>query len=70
MKALLGRYVPFLPIVAILIFFVQMGSAEAQNTDIEIVQNARTHGDHDNLSNYYDNLAKELVAKAEEKRSH
>ncbi|MDP1550302.1 MAG: hypothetical protein Q8L97_09105 [Nitrosomonas sp.] len=29
-------------------------------------QNARTHSDHNNLSNYYDNLAKEVVAKAAE----
>lgn len=58
MKAILGRYVPFLPIFALLIFFVQIGSAEAQNTDsIEIVQNARTHSGHNNLSNDYDNLA-------------
>ncbi|MDP1786231.1 hypothetical protein [Nitrosomonas sp.] len=29
-------------------------------------QNTRTHSDHNNLSNYYDNLAKEVVAKAAE----
>ena len=44
MKTKLGKYVPFLPILALLYFFMQMGSAEAQNTDgNKTMQNVATH---------------------------
>jgi hypothetical protein len=65
----LGKYFVVLPILSLLIACSQLSPLEAQNTDSKkMAQNAKTHSDHDNLANHYDNLAKEMVAKAEEKK--
>ena len=46
-----------------------MDQLATQNADnMKIVQNAKTYSDHDNLASHYDNLAKEMVAKVEEKK--
>ena len=44
MKTILGKYVPFFFFFFLLYFFMQMGSAEAQNTDgNKTMQNVATH---------------------------
>jgi len=69
MKTKLGKYFAVLPMLSLLVICVQIGQLEAQNTDSrEIVQNAKTHNDHNNLANYYDNQAKEMMVKAKEKK--
>jgi hypothetical protein len=47
----------------------QFGQHEAQNTDYGIMmQNARTYSDHDKLTHYYEDQAKQMKLKAEEKK--
>ncbi|MEK6596268.1 MAG: hypothetical protein AABZ18_07125 [Pseudomonadota bacterium] len=51
MKTLLRKYVPFLPVLALLYFFMQVGSADAYHTDNrKIEQNVITHSDDDNFA--------------------
>lgn len=51
MKTLLRKYVPFLPVLALLYFFMQVGSADAYHTDSrKIEQNVITHSDNDNFA--------------------
>ncbi len=68
MNIKLGKYLAVLPMLSLLVACAQLGQLESQDTDSrKMVQNAKTHSDHTNLSNYYDNLAKEMAAKAAEK---
>jgi len=68
MNIKLGKYLAVLPILSLLVACAQMGQLGTQDADNrKMVQNAKTHSDHNNLSNYYDNLAKEMAAKAAEK---
>lgn len=68
MNIKLGKYLTVLPMLSLLVACAQLGQLESQDTDSsKMVQNAKTPSDHTNLSNYYDNLAKEMVAKAAEK---
>ena len=58
-----------LSMLGLLASCAQLGSFEAQNTDIgKAAQNTRTHADHDNLAKQYENTAKEMQVKAEEQR--
>jgi len=69
MSTKLGKYLVVLPILSLLVACAQLGQLEAQDTDgREMARNAKTYSDHDNLANYHDNLAKEMAAKAEEKK--
>lgn len=69
MNIKLNKYLVMLPLLSLLIACAQLDQREAQDTDsIKIVQNARTYSDHTNLANYYDNLAKEMMAKVAEKK--
>ena len=69
MNIKLGKYLAVLPLLSLLVACAQLGQLEAQDTDIrKMAQNAETYGDHTKLSNYYDNLAKEMVAKVAEKK--
>jgi len=48
-----------------------MGSIEAQNVDSrKMIQNARTHSDHDNLANCFANLSKEMMEERGMKVDH
>ncbi len=68
MNIKLGKYLAVLPILSLLVACAQMGQPGTQDIDNrKMVQNAKTHSDHNNLSNYYDNLAKGMAAKAAEK---
>lgn len=68
MNIKLGKYLAVLPMLSLLVACAQLGQLESQDTDSrKMVQNAKTHSDHTNLSNYYDNLAKEMAVKAAEK---
>ena len=65
----LGKYLTVLPLLSLLVACAQLGSLEARDTDGRaMAQNAKTYGDHNNLANYYDKLAKEMMTKAEEKK--
>lgn len=64
MSTKFGKYLLVLPILSLLVACAQL---ETQNTD-KTAHNAKTYSDHDKLANYYDTLAKEMVAKAEEKK--
>jgi|GEM_PF-432429 len=69
MNTKLGKYFLVLPILSLLVACAQMDQLATQNADnMKIVQNAKTYSDHDNLASHYDNLAKEMVAKVEEKK--
>ena len=65
MSTKFGKYLLVLPILSLLVACAQL---ETQNTDNKIAHNAKTYSDHDKLANHYDTLAKEMVAKAEEKK--
>jgi hypothetical protein len=46
MKTILKKYVPFLPVLALLYFFMQIGSADAYHADSKrSEQNVITHSD-------------------------
>ena len=69
MNIKLGKYLAVLPMLSLLVACAQLGQLEAQHADSgKIVQNAKTYNDHNNLANYYDKLAEEMAAKAEEKK--
>ena len=69
MNTKLGKYLLVLPILSLVAGCAGVGPLEAQNADSKkMIQNAKTYSDHNNLANYYDNLAKEMVVKAEEKK--
>ena len=69
MNTKLGKYLLVLPILSLIVACAGLSPLEAQNTgNKEMAQNAKTYSDHNNLAGYYDNLAKEMVAKAEEKK--
>ena len=65
----LGKYVliiAMLSLVAACAQFDQHGAHNIENSNM--IQNARTHGDHERLAHYYDDQANKMKAKAEEKR--
>ncbi len=69
MNTRLGKYLLVSPILFLIVACAGLSPLETQNTGSKITaQNAKTSSDHDSLANYYDNLAKEMVAKAEEKK--
>ncbi|WP_297324914.1 hypothetical protein [Nitrosomonas sp.] len=69
MNTKLGKYLLVSPILFLVVACAGLSPLETQNADNKIsAQNAKTYSDHDNLANYYDNLAKEMIAKAEEKK--
>ncbi|MBY0475550.1 MAG: hypothetical protein K2Q13_10895 [Nitrosomonas sp.] len=68
MNIQLGKYLAVLPMLSILVACAQLSPMEARNMDnSQIASEAKTFSDHENLANYYDNLAKEMTAKVEEK---
>lgn len=69
MNTKLGKYLLVSPILFLVVACAGLSPLEAQNADNKITaQNAKTYSEHDNLANYYDNLAKEMVAKVKEKK--
>ena len=69
MSIKLRKYLMALPLLSLLVACAQLGQLEAQDTDSrKLAQNAKTYSDHDKLANYYDDVAKEMVTKAEEKK--
>ncbi|WP_090718680.1 hypothetical protein [Nitrosomonas sp. Nm166] len=69
MSTKLGKYLLVLLILSQLVACAQLSQLETQNAiDKEIVQNAKTYSDHNKLANRYDTVAKEMVAKAKEKK--
>lgn len=69
MNTKLGKYLLVSPILFLIVACAGLSPLETQNAGNKIItQNARTYSDHDNLANHYDNLAKEMAAKAEEKK--
>ncbi|MEK6736010.1 MAG: hypothetical protein AABY47_05530 [Pseudomonadota bacterium] len=51
MKTILRKYIPFLPVFALLYFFMQLGSTDAYQTDSrKIEQNVITQSDDDNFA--------------------
>lgn len=67
MNIKLAKYLAVLPMLFLLVACAQLDQLETQDTDSrKMVQDAKTHSDHNNLSNYYDNLAKEMAVKAAE----
>ncbi len=69
MNTKLGKYLLVSPILFLVVACAGLSPLEAQNGGGQkIAQNAKTYSDHNNLASYYDNLAKEMVAKAEEKK--
>lgn len=69
MSTKLGRYLVILPILSLLVACAQLDQREAQNTDSrKMAQNAKTYSDHEKLANYHDDVAKEMKAKAKEKK--
>lgn len=65
----LGKYILIIPMLSLVTACAQFGQQGAQNTDYKnMVQNAHTYSDHEKLAHYYDDQAREMEAKAEEKR--
>lgn len=63
------KYLLVLSILFLVVGCAGLGPLEEQKANGEIMaQNAKTYSDHNNLVNHYDNLAKEMMAKAEEKK--
>lgn len=70
MSIKLRKYFGVLPLISLLVACAQLGQVEALDTDSRILaQNAKTYSDHDKLATYYDDVAKEMLTKAEEKKS-
>ncbi len=61
----LTKYFLVLAMFSLLSACAQLGQQEAQNID---ARNAITYIDHEKLANYYADQAKEMAAKAEEKK--
>ena len=61
----LTKYFLVLAMFSLLSACAQLGQQEAQNID---ARNAITYIDHEQLANYYADQAKEMAAKAEEKK--
>lgn len=69
MNTRLGKYLMAVPMLSLLISCAQMGPIDTQVADDrKATSNAKTHSEHNKLANYYDDLAKEMSAKAEEKK--
>ncbi|AEJ03066.1 hypothetical protein Nit79A3_3337 [Nitrosomonas sp. Is79A3] len=69
MSIKLRKYLVVLPLLSLLVACAQLGQLEAQiDDDRKLAQNAKTYSDHDKLANYYDDVAKEMAAKAAEKK--
>ena len=69
MSIKLGKYVVVLPILSLLVACAQLEQQDSHNTDSgKMAQNARTYSDHEKLANYHDDVAKEMKAKAKEKK--
>lgn len=69
MNTRLGKYLIAVPMLSLLISCAQMGSVDTQVAENKKTAiNAKTHSEHNKLASYYDNLAKEMSAKAEEKK--
>lgn len=65
-----GKYLAVLPMLSILVACAQLSPMEERNMDsskMVSISEAKTSNDHENLANHYDNLAKEMAAKVEEK---
>lgn len=64
-----GKHLLVLPILSLLVACAQMSQLDPKGTEgKEIAQNAKTHSDHSKLASYYDDRAKEMITKAEEKK--
>jgi hypothetical protein len=69
MNIKLRKYVLILPLLSFVVACAGLSPLEAQRAESEkAAQNASTYSDHNNLANYYDKLAKEMVTKVEEKK--
>lgn len=69
MKAKIGKCFAVLSMVGLLASCAQMSPREAQNADSRrAAENARTYADHNRLAKQYENTAKELLTKTEERK--
>ncbi len=69
MNIKLVKYLTVLPMISLLVACAQLGQLEAQDTDNgKITQNARTYNDHNDLADYQDKLAKEMLEKIADKK--
>lgn len=69
MNIKLRNYLTVLPLLFLLVACAQLGQLEARDNDSRtMAKTAKTYSDHNNLATYYDKLAQEMAAKAEEKR--
>jgi hypothetical protein len=69
MRNKIGNFLGALSMLALLASCAQMGPLEARNADTRrAAENARTHADHDSLARQYENTAKELLEKTEERK--
>lgn len=69
MSTILKKYLVVLPLLSLLVACAQLSQLEVQDTGSrKLAQNAKTFSDHDKLANYYDDMAKEMATKAEEKK--
>ena len=65
----LGKYILIIPMLFLVAACAHFGQQEAQNTGYKnMVQNARIHSDHETFAQYYDDEARQMEAKAEEKK--
>ena len=64
-----GKYLLVVPILSLLAACAGLSPVEAQNAGGQkAAQNAKTYSDHNNLATHYDNLAEEMIAKAQENK--
>ena len=69
MNIRLIKYLLVILTLSLLIACAQFGQYETQTTDYRtMMKNARTYSDHKKLVDYYEDQAKEMMLKAEEKK--
>ena len=70
MSIKMRKYLIVLPLFSLLVACAQLGQLKAlDSASRKLAQNAKTYSDHDKLATYYDDVAKEMLTKAEEKKS-
>lgn len=69
MNSKMGKYLVITPILLLLVACAQLGPVESHNPDDrKVTQEAKTPAEHSNLAIRYDELAKDMLAKVEEKK--
>ena len=69
MNSKLGKYILIIPMLFLVVACAQFGQHGTQNTEnSSMVQNARTHTEHEKLAHYYDDKAKRMILEAEEEK--